>query len=114
MNATQLLLLHIKAAGLPQPELEYKFHKTRKWRFDLAWPLTEIWRNVRHVETGSGVAIEIDGAVWTQGRHTRGSGYVKDMEKLNAAAELGWRVFRYSPQMVESGEAIKQLKRVLG
>lgn len=104
LNATQLLLLHIKAAGLPRPELEYRFAPPRRWRFDLAWP---------EPETVYSVAVEIDGAVWTQGRHTRGSGYVKDMEKLNAAAELGWRVFRYTPQMVSDGTAIKQLKRVL-
>lgn len=76
----------------------------------MAWEA--VWAIVG-TPTGAGVAVEIDGAVWTQGRHTRGSGYVKDMEKLNAAAELGWRVFRYTPQMVEDGTAIKQLKRVL-
>jgi hypothetical protein len=75
----------------------------------MAWPF--FWRAGQPPLIG--VALEIDGAVWTQGRHTRGSGYVKDMEKLNAAAELGWRVFRYTPQMVESGAAIRQLERVL-
>lgn len=60
---------------------EYRFHPTRKWRFDLAWP-------------DSMVALEIEGAVWVQGRHTRGSGFAKDMEKYNAAALLGWRVLR--------------------
>ncbi len=99
-NPTQLLLLHIKAEGLPQPVLEYKFHKTRKWRFDLAF-------------LGYLVAAEIDGGIWKDGRHNRPSGFIKDMEKLNAAAELGWLVFRYTPEMVESGEAIRQIKRVL-
>lgn len=96
-----LLVLHLRAKRLPKPVLEYKFHSTRKWRFDLCFP-AEL------------VAVEVDGAVWTQGRHTRGSGYVKDLEKLNAATELGWRVFRYATHMVESGEAVKQLGRVLG
>lgn len=107
----QLLLLQLKAEGLPQPELEYMFHHTRRWRFDAAFP----WREILHAgeRWHRPIAVEIDGAVWTQGRHTRGSGYVKDMEKLNAAAELGWFVFRFSPQMVESGEAIRQLKRIL-
>lgn len=107
-KATATLLLHIKAEGLPKPELEYKFHPSRKWRFDLAWPKEDEGMCPPEL-----VAIEIDGGVWVQGRHTRGSGFVKDLEKLNAAAELGWRVFRYTPQMVESGEAIRQLKRVL-
>jgi len=100
LNAVALLVLHLQATDLTMFEFEFRFHPKRRWRFDVAFEFNKI-------------AVEIDGAVWTQGRHTRGSGYIKDMEKLNAAAELGWRVFRYTPQMVESGEAIKQLKRVL-
>lgn len=64
------------------PELiaEYKFHPTRKWRVDY-------WHN-------SGVAIEVEGSVWTRGRHTRGSGFLADMEKYNALAERGVLLFR--------------------
>lgn len=106
LNATQLLLLHIKAAGLPQPELEYRFAPPRRWRFDLAWhDVGELRNRV--------VAVEIDGGTFSGGRHVRGLGYAKDCEKLNAAMERGWWIFRYTPQMVESGEAISQLKRVL-
>jgi len=59
---------------------EVKFHPTRKWRFDF-------------VVEGD-IAIEIDGGVWG-GRHTRGGGFIKDMEKLNNATLLGYRVLRY-------------------
>jgi hypothetical protein len=38
--------------------------------------------------------IEIEGAVWTGGRHTRGAGYIKDCEKYNEAAFNGWAVIR--------------------
>ena len=79
-------------AGLPVPVPEYQFHPQRKWRFDFAWPL--------HL-----YALEIDGGVWTQGRHTRGSGWIKDAEKFNAAALLGWKVLRYSPQQLEQAIA---------
>lgn len=61
---------------------EYKFHPTRRWRFDFAKPDEKI-------------AVECEGGVWTGGRHTRGSGFVKDTEKYNQAAILGWRVLRY-------------------
>lgn len=64
---------------------EYRFHPVRKWRFDYAIP-------ERHL------AIEIDGGVWSYGRHNRASGYMKDMEKFNAAAELGWTVMKFTPQ----------------
>lgn len=78
--------------GLPKPEAEYKFCKDRKFRFDFCWPNRLI-------------AVEIEGAVWTQGRHTRGSGFIKDMEKYNIAGKLGYRVFRFTPTEYNKGIA---------
>ena len=89
-----------KSLGLPAPESEFRFHETRKWRFDYAWPEKK-------------VALEVEGAVWTSGRHTRGSGFVKDMEKYNAAASLGWRVIRTVPQEIYSQQTINFLKEAL-
>ena len=63
---------------------EYTFHPTRRWRFDYAIPEYKI-------------AIEIDGGVWTQGRHTRPKGFLGDMEKFNAAAAMGWLVLKFTP-----------------
>lgn len=59
---------------------EYRFHPTRRWRID--W-----WHE-------SGVAIEIEGSIWRQGRHNRGSGFMADMEKYNALSERGILLFR--------------------
>lgn len=78
-----------RAEKLPQPVPEYKFHPTRKWRFDYAWPEQKI-------------ALEIEGGVWTGGRHTSGSGFMKDIEKYNTATVMGWRVLRTVP-----GELLK-------
>jgi very-short-patch-repair endonuclease len=63
---------------------EFRFHPTRKWRFD-------------YCHFDSKVAIEVDGGVFTQGRHTRGKGFIGDMEKLNNAAMLGWSILRFQP-----------------
>lgn len=76
-----------KAVKLPMPEAEFKFHPTRKWRFDFAYP-TRL------------VALEVDGGIWVAGRHSRGSGLLKEHEKMNAAAERGWLIFRCTPQTV--------------
>jgi len=86
------------SAGLPVPVAEHRFHDSRRWRFDFAWPTQFL-------------AVEIDGAIWTQGRHSRGSGILGDMAKLNAAALAGWRVLRYTPQQM--GEAIRDLRIAL-
>lgn len=87
-----------RAAGLPEPLPEYKFHPLRKWRADYCWPIHK-------------VLVEIDGGVWTQGRHTRGAGFLKDLEKLNAAALLGFRVLRYTPQQLV--QAVADLRVML-
>jgi len=72
---------------------EYMFHPERRWRFDYAWPENK-------------VAMEVEGGAWVRGRHTRGAGFVKDMEKYNAAASLGWRVFRFTPAQVRRFEHV--------
>ncbi len=59
----------------------------RKWRADIMLP-------------DESIVIEIDGGVFTQGRHTRGQGFIKDIDKANATALLGWTLFRCTPQTV--------------
>ncbi|UQO04943.1 hypothetical protein L0Z13_11335 [Burkholderia multivorans] len=44
---------------------------------------------------------EIEGGVWTGGRHTRGAGFESDAHKYNLAALDGWRVFRFTGAMVQ-------------
>lgn len=80
-----------------EPVKEYRFHDTRKWRFDYAIPALKI-------------AVECDGGVWTGGRHVSPKGYIKDMEKFNAAAELGWVVLKFTPQQLVTAAAIETLR----
>ena len=75
------------AAGIIVPVPELRFAPPRRWRFDFGWPLER-------------VALEVDGGIWSRGRHARGSGLLKEHEKFNAAAARGWRIFRTTPQNV--------------
>jgi very-short-patch-repair endonuclease len=103
------LLLHVQLeqAGIPHTR-EYRFHPERKWRADFmvgpdfAWPVRGRY------------LIEIDGGAWTAGRHVRGKGFEADLEKLNAAALLGFRVLRFTPAMVEDGRALTVIRAALG
>lgn len=79
----------------------HKYSHERDWRFDFAWPAQRI-------------AVEVEGGTWQGGRHTRGRGYEDDCEKYNRAAELGWRVFRFTEGMLLDGRARETLERVLG
>lgn len=92
-------LAALKRAGIPAPTVELKFHPSRRWRFDFAFEAVRL-------------AVEVEGGVWSGGRHTRGKGYLNDCEKYNAATELKWDVLRYSTQQLTKPETIAQIKRV--
>jgi very-short-patch-repair endonuclease len=80
-------------------EREVRFCE-RHWRFDF-------------VVTGTKIAIEIEGVTHEGGRHQRIKGYMEDARKYNEATLLGWRVFRFTPGMVHSGEAIDMVRAAL-
>lgn len=85
--------------GLPIPVPEFGFAKAigRRWRFDWAWPEHKI-------------ALEVQGGLFVQGRHSRGAALLQEHEKLNAAAALGWRVLFTTPaQLLTDGpDLLKQ------
>lgn len=114
----------------PDPEAEYIFHPTRKWRLDRAWPQP------------IGVAIEIEGGTWGQlvrcqacgaivtrttkggrtyrvreagGRHVRGKGFEDDAEKYNALAAMGYMRFTVTKTMLETDpeKIIRQIAAVV-
>ena len=104
-NAEESLATLMAWEKLPLPWREYRFAPPRRWRFDFAWDLA-------YPPTGK-VAVEVDGGSFVSGRHTRGAGFEKDIEKLNEAALRGWIVLRVTPAMIEDGRAIALIKRAL-
>jgi very-short-patch-repair endonuclease len=93
----------LQILGVPTPEREYHFarHQARQWRFDFAWPERKI-------------AVEVEGGTWTGGAHTRGAHFESDAEKYNAAAALGWRVLRFTTDMVDDWRGARQTAQLLG
>jgi len=92
--------LVLKAKRLPRPVPEFRFHPVRKFRFDYAWPEFRL-------------ALEVEGGVWTGGKHGRGSGIVKDMEKSTIAAEEGWRIIRVTPSKLATIGTAESVERAL-
>lgn len=97
----QIVYWYCSSGGMPTPVPEYKFHPTRKWLFDFAWPEQK-------------VALEIEGGAWTGGRHTRGKGYESDCAKYSEAAVLGWKVLRVTTGMLERGACWPWLDKTIG
>jgi hypothetical protein len=85
---------------------EFRFCVSRKWRADYfiaARPPNPTWCAL----------VEIDGGIWSRGRHVTGKGFLADCEKLNYASALGFKVFRFAPSQVLRGEAKEFIKRWL-
>jgi hypothetical protein len=79
------------ACGGPKLQSEYRFHPTRKWRFDFAYP----------IYPHGGFAIELQGGVWRRGGGAhRGSGFERDCEKLLEANLAGWTVFQLNEKQI--------------
>lgn len=96
-----LLATHLKACKI-NFEQEYKFHPKRKWRADF-------------LITDTKILVEVEGGIWMVGggRHTRGKGYIGDMEKYNEAAMIGFTVLRFSTEQVKSGLAVQNIKKMV-
>lgn len=80
---------------------EYRFHTVRKFRLDFA------------VDVYKKIGIEVDGGQWCArgGRHNTD----KDREKMNLLAEMGWIVFRFSPDMLKKNPigCAEQVRRAM-
>ena len=103
MNKSDLeatLESQMRLLALPVPEIEYKFHPVRRWRFDFAYPDLML-------------AIEVEGGTWSGGRHTTGSGFEKDCEKYGEAMMLGWNIYRCTGGMVKNGLAVSTIQKLI-
>lgn len=79
---------------------EYKFASDRKWRFDFVFPPHKI-------------ALEVQGGLFTNGRHSRGAALLKEHEKLNAAACRGWRILYVIPDNLCMTETIEMVRSAI-
>lgn len=94
------LIAQLRSAEAPAPVTEWRFHETRRWRFDLAWPDRML-------------AVEVQGGIYRGGGHSSVTGLKRDIEKLNAATLLGWRVLLVHGDMVRDGSALSLIEEAL-
>ncbi len=93
-----VVLAFFKEMGLPKPVPEYQFDPNRKWRFDFCFVVNKL-------------AVECDGGLFSGGAHVRGAFLIRDHEKKNRAAIMGFRIFYCTPQnlcTVETAEMIRE------
>ena len=109
----ETLFLHLRAAKLLTGcEREYRFAAMstggtgegvrarlkaaglKDWRVDFAYPAKKL-------------AVEVEGGIFTGGRHTRGAGFDEDATKYNTLVIFGWRVLRFTTTSIRAGVALK-------
>jgi very-short-patch-repair endonuclease len=100
LNPEDEALVRLREFGMGEPEREFRFHSSRRWRFDFAYPEIRL-------------AVEIEGGTWNKGRHVRGQGYANDCVKYNTAAILGWTVLRFTSELVRRGAIEEALREYL-
>ena len=96
----RMLSEHLRLLKLPPHEVEFQFHPKRRWRFDFSFPEHRL-------------AVEVEGATFANGRHSRGTGFAEDCVKYAHAAILGWRVIRCTTDQVRQGLAVEWIRLAL-
>lgn len=80
---------------------EWRFAPSRRFRFDFA-----------HLPTK--IAIELQGGIFNPNtRHINGAALLKEHEKLNLAALLGWRIFYISTKTVNDIAIYEQIAQAI-
>jgi very-short-patch-repair endonuclease len=100
VDSARVFMQILKDERLPLPVREYRFYPERRWRADYCW--------IDHL-----LILETEGAVWTHGRHTRGSGFVKDIEKYNMMTLLGYRLIRVPTHELCNRSTIDLIKKLV-
>ena len=96
----EVLAVDLDKAGISFVR-EYRFSPDRKFRFDFAIPERMI-------------AIEVEGGIWSGGRHTTPQGFLRDIVKYNLAVCSGWKVLRFTSDMVEAYIPVPMVLALLG
>lgn len=59
------------------------------------------------------IAIEVEGGAWKNGRHTRGEGFIADMEKYNEITIHGFKLLRFTPDQLLTKKTLETILRAI-
>lgn len=100
----ELLAFQLKAVPeKPLFERQFRITPARKFMADF------YFSNVK----GMPLVVEVDGGIWTGGRHVTGRGVESDCEKSSLIAAMPARLMRVTPNLVRNGKALKWILEAL-
>lgn len=96
----------LRALGLMEGcQTQYRFHPTRKWLIDFAFPERR-------------VALEVNGGTYLQGKrrgaHSRPVRQRQDYEKWTTASLMGWTLLLVDSVDVKKGRHVELVLQALG
>lgn len=94
------------AHGLPEPQTEYRFHPTRQFKADYAWPDQKLI-----VERQGGLFSSDERA---KRAHAMPLKILRDYEKSNLAQLAGWTYLQFTPEQLDKGLMMTEIKIRLG
>jgi len=95
----ETLALHLRANSITFKR-EVCLIPGRKWRVDFLLP--------------DRLVVEVEGGTRNMGRHQYHDGFEADCSKYNALTLSGYSVLRYTSEMVQRGDAIRDIMAVTG
>jgi hypothetical protein len=105
MSALEDQFLSLWQANFPSIELEREYSDIEAWERDFQKRYSRSKRSKRYrldfAHSLSRTGIEIQGGVYSRGRHVTGSGYERDCKKYNLAYTSGWTIFLLSAAMAK-------------
>lgn len=96
--------------GVPEPEFEFQFAPPRKWRWDISWIIRDFGN--RDIIT-SKLGLECQGGLWSGGAHVRPQWIIREHEKRNRAAALGWRIIYCEPKTLCTKATVDLIRECL-
>lgn len=110
----------LQALGLMEGcQRQYRFHPTRKWLLDFAWPSLLLdddrWAGYRLIHP---IALEVNGGTYLQGNrrgaHSRPVRQRQDYEKWSMASIMGWTLILVDSVDVRKGVHVERVLRAMG
>lgn len=105
MSALEDQFLGLWQANFPSIVLEREYSDIEAWERDYQGRYSRSKRSKRYrldfAHPLSRTGIEIQGGVYSRGRHVTGSGYERDCKKYNLAYTSGWTIFLLSATMAK-------------
>ena len=108
VSAEDTLAMQLSVCGFAEGVVrQFEYAPPRRLKADFL-----VWRS-RFIGRAHEVLVEVQGGIYSRQGHGSVTGVLADIDRLNAATVNGYRMLRFTPQMIDSGEAMTVIQKAL-